>query len=245
MSSAGRKRTTFKSPEDLTEMCRHVGSEGIAFTYNEPSIWFEYIKDVKACDPDLDIVLVSNGLINENPLKELCSITSAVNIDIKGFNDRFYSGICGAHLQNVLDSAETVKGAGVHMELTYLVIPGYNDSQDEIEQFSNWVHDDLSPNVPVHFTRFHPDYLMTDVPITPADIMIHCRTIGIEAGLEYVYTGNMIAEGTSDTVCPECGTTVVKRTGYLVKKTALRKDGRCSVCGHDLNIIIRWADIPV
>jgi pyruvate formate lyase activating enzyme len=235
MSPSGRKRTTYESPEDLVAFCRKEKFDSIAFTYNEPIIWFEYIMDIVEEAPDLRYVLVSNGLVNEEPLKELCRITDAMNIDIKGFTDEFYMKVCGAHLADVLRSAEIVSREAVHLELTYLVIPGYNDSENEIEKFSSWVRDSLSPETPVHFSRFHPDYEMMDVPLTPVETLLMCRETAMENGLEYVYVGNVLTDDSSDTYCPNCGALVIRRTGYLVDLAALNGD-RCSQCRHRMNI---------
>lgn len=236
MSPIGRRRTTYESPEDIVSFCRKEKFDAIAFTYNEPVIWFEYIMDIVNEAPDLRYVLVSNGLICEEPLRELCKVTDAMNIDIKGFTDEFYMKVCGAHLSDVLRSAEIVYREGVHLELTYLVIPGYNDSEKEIEEFSGWVRNNLSPEVPIHFSRFHPDFEMTHVPITPVETLLRCRETAMECGLEYVYVGNVLADDSSDTYCPNCGALVIRRTGYLVDLVALNGD-RCSQCRHRMHII--------
>lgn len=236
MLSSGKKRTTYERPDELVALCRSEGQDIIAFTYNEPMIWFEYILDVMTCDPDLHLILVTNGLVSEEPLRELCRVTEAMNIDIKGFTDSFYMDVCGAHLEDVLRSAEIVFEEGVHLELTYLVIPTYNDTEDEIRHFCQWVRDNLSADVPVHFTRFHPDNEMMDIPWTPVETVLRCRGIGKECGLNHVYVGNALIEGADDTYCPECGTAVVKRLGYLVDIVSLDGD-RCSACGHPVNIV--------
>lgn len=237
MLPSGKKRTTYKSPRELAAMCRHEGLDDIAFTYNEPMIWFEYIRDVKRADPKLRVVLVTNGLACERPLRELCRITDAMNIDVKGFTDEFYMRVCGAHLSDVLESVRIVHDEGVHEELTYLVIPGMNDSEDEIRAFCRWVYE-LSPDIPVHFTRFHPDNEMTDVQWTPVETVLRCRDIGVETGLRYVYVGNTVCEGAEDTYCPECGAPVIRRLGYLVDLSGLDVD-RCRKCGAELNIVRR------
>ncbi len=232
---SGRKRTTYKSPSELAEMCRREGQDVIAFTYNEPSIWFEYIRDVKAADPDLKVVLVTNAYANDTPLKELCAIVDAVNADVKGFTEEFYRDVCGASLAEVLRAVRTIFEAGVHLELTYLVIPGFNDSEDEVAGFCSWVVGTLSPDVPVHFTRFHPDNRMTDVPWTPAETIHRCREIGLSAGLNYVYVGNLMTEEGDDTFCPGCGALLIRRTGWITE--FVNMDGsRCSSCGRDTGI---------
>ena len=232
----GRRRSTYVSPEDLVAHCRREGLNVIAFTYNEPMIWYEYIRDVAAVDPDIRIVLVTNGLACEGPLRDLCHIADAMNIDVKGFTEEFYTRECGAHLGDVLDSVRIVFSEGVHLELTYLVIPGLNDSEEDVGRFCEWVRDTLDPDVPVHFTRFHPDNEMTDIQWTPVETVLRCREIGLECGLEYVYVGNVVTEGAADTYCPGCGTPVIRRLGYLVDVEALDGD-RCAVCGRGLNIV--------
>lgn len=237
---SGKKRSTFKSPGELAAMCRREGQDVIAFTYNEPMIWFEYIRDVGRADPDLRIILVTNALVEEAPLRELCRIVDAVNIDVKGFTEEFYTDVCGAHLEDVLRSVRTVFSEGVHLELTYLVIPGLNDSPGEVRSFCEWVASELSPAVPVHFTRFHPDYEMTGVPMTPVETVLRCREIGMSCGLEFVYVGNTLAEDADDTFCPRCGALAVRRLGYLVDIECL--DGSaCGACGRDLGIVRRRA----
>jgi pyruvate formate lyase activating enzyme len=216
-------------------MCRKDGTDLFAFTYNESAIWYEYIMDVISFAPDLTYVMVSNGLLNEAPLKELCSVIDAFNIDIKGFNEDFYTNICGAHLDDVLRSLKIVHESGAHLELTYLVIPEYNDNMSEIAEMSAWVRDNLSRDVPLHFTRFHPDNEMMDVPWTPTDTLVRAREIAMEAGLNYVYIGNVMTEEGSDTICPDCGSVIIERTGYLVETVGL--DGNCcSNCGRKLSI---------
>ncbi len=235
-SGAGKKRTTFKSPHEIVSMCKNEGSDAIAFTYNEPIIWYEYIMDIMECSPDLKCVLVSNGLCCEEPLRQLCKVADAFNIDIKGFDDDFYMSVCGGHLNDVLNSVKIIFEEGVHLELTYLIIPGYNDSEEEIVEFSKWVIDELSADVPVHFTRFHPDNEMDDVPWTPEDTMIKSREVAMKAGLNFVYLGNMMTDYGSDTFCPACGDDVIKRLGYLIDLNKLY-GSRCVECGRDLKII--------
>ncbi|MCL2142802.1 MAG: AmmeMemoRadiSam system radical SAM enzyme [Methanomassiliicoccaceae archaeon] len=235
-SASGKKRATYESPEELVEMFRKERVDMIAFTYNEPTIWFEYMVDVMECAPDATYILVTNGFINGEPLRELCQHVSAMNIDVKGFTDEFYIKICGGRLQNVLDTVKTAFSLGVHIELTYLMIPGHNDSAEEIKEFIQWVLDNLSADVPVHFTRFHPDNVMNDVPLTPPESLIGAMDTATDMGLNNVYVGNIISEEGSDTYCPECGAAVIRRTGYLVNAVAL-EGLKCKGCGHKLYIV--------
>jgi pyruvate formate lyase activating enzyme len=236
MLPSGKKRTTYERPDEIVALCRKERQDAIAFTYNEPMIWFEYMLDVMKADPDLKCIIVSNGLICEEPLKDLCKVADAMNIDVKGFTEDFYKNVCGARLEDVLKSVVTVFESGVHLELTYLVIPGYNDSEEEVGRFCEWVRGRLSEDVPVHFTRFYPDNQMMDVPWTPVETVMRCREIGMEKGLNYVYVGNTLTDDADDTYCPECGTAVIKRLGYLVDIVSLDGD-RCSCCKHKLNIV--------
>lgn len=238
MLPSGKKRTTYKSPVELASMCRREGQDAMAFTYNEPVIWYEYILDVKKADPGLKIILVTNGLICEEPLRHLCKVTDAMNIDVKGFTDEFYMRICGAHLNDVLKSVAVAFSEGVHIELTYLVIPGLNDSEKEVRSFCEWVRDSLSCDIPVHFTRFHPDNEMTDVRWTPLETVLECRRIGMSVGLNFVYVGNTLSDEADDTYCPECGNVAVRRLGYLVDAGGL--DGcSCARCGRFLYMVRR------
>ncbi len=235
-SPIGKKRTTYKSPSDLTALCRQQGLSQIAFTYNEPMIWFEYIRDVMEQDPDLDLVIVSNGMINEDPMKELCKVTKAMNIDVKSFDQEFYTKLCGGNLEAVKTSCEVAYASKVHLEITYLVIPGYNDDPDTVRRFVRWVHEYLSPEIPIHFTRFHPDYNMTDVRLTPVDTLLRLKALAQEEGMNYVYVGNVMTDDDSNTFCPECGKLLIKRTGYRVDVVGLEGD-RCAFCKHRIHII--------
>ena len=232
----GKKRATYKSPEELLEMCREEEMDIVCFTYNEPMVWFEYIMDFARIAPDdMDIVLMTNGLVNDGPLKELCSIADAFSIDIKAFNKGTHKKLCDAELKEILTTARNIYDRGIHMELNYLVIPGVNDSDEEITKFCRWVKE-ISADVPVHFSRFQPDYQMRDTPLTPVEELLHCREIGMGAGLNYVYVGNTLVDDADDTKCPECGEIAVRRLGYSANPSGL--DGsRCMKCGRDLNMV--------
>jgi pyruvate formate lyase activating enzyme len=214
------------------------GCRNIAFTYNEPTIWHEFTYDAckLAKEKGLGTVYVTNGFIEEEPLREIAPFLDAMNIDVKGFRDDFYTGICKARLDPVLKAAKLAFGLGVHIELTYLIIPTKNDSTEELRDFVAWVHSELSDDVPVHFSRFHPDYKMEDVPPTPIRTMQRAQEIAKEVGLNFVYLGNMPSEDGENTICPKCGTLIIRRHGYFVEKVAYG-GGNCPRCGRSLYIV--------
>ena len=226
------------SPEDVSRLAMENGCRNIAFTYNEPTIWHEFTYDAckLAKEKGLGTVYVTNGFIEEEPLREIAPFLDAMNIDVKGFRDDFYTGICKARLDPVLKAAKVAFGLGVHIELTYLIIPTKNDSTEELREYVSWVHSELNDDVPVHFSRFHPDYKMEDVPPTPMRTMQHAQEIAKEVGLNFVYLGNMPSEDGENTVCPKCGTLIIRRHGYLVEKVAY-DGGNCPRCGRSLYMV--------
>ena len=226
-------------PEDVPELCRKSTCEGVAWTYNEPTMWHEFVYDAsKLCkEKGLFSVFVTNGFINEEPLKKLAEVIDAANIDVKGFRDEFYRKICKARLQPVLNSVELAFDLGVHVELTYLIITGRNDSKEEINDFCRWVAG-IDARIPVHFSRFHPDYLMSHIPSTPIKTMEMARNEAVDAGLDFVYLGNMASTDGENTKCPKCGSLAVRRLGFYTEKMAVTIDGNCSKCGEPLNMII-------
>lgn len=225
------------APKDVSESAIARGINGIAFTYNEPTIWHEFTFDAMkvAKEKGLFTVYVTNGFIQEAPLRELSGYLDAMNIDVKGFTDRFYKDICKASLEPVLRTAETAHDLGIHIEITYLIIPNENDDLEEIRMFSRWLVG-IDPDVPLHFTRFHPDYQMADRGPTPRPIMERARSIAQEEGLRFVYLGNIEVPGGGNTICPQCKTVVVERRGYQVFPSKVRQ-GRCTVCGQDLYMV--------
>ncbi|MBI0581764.1 MAG: AmmeMemoRadiSam system radical SAM enzyme [Methanomassiliicoccales archaeon] len=227
------------SPEAVSETALSAGSRGVAFTYNEPTIWHEFAYDAMkiAKEKGMFTVYVTNGFIQEEPLRELSPFLDAMNIDVKGFTERFYDKVCKAPLEPVLRTVELAHRLGIHVELTYLIIPGENDDRDEIRRFSEWVVS-LDKRIPVHFSRFHPDYEMSDKPPTPIRTMEAAKDIGKEAGLQFIYLGNVMIPHGEDTVCPNCGTLLIERMGFSIGKMDAR-DGRCPVCGQDLYMVQR------
>jgi len=227
------------TPEDVVMYARKSNSKSVSWTYNEPTIWHEFTTEASkaAHDAGLKTVYVTNGFIQAEPLKQLKGVIDAMNIDVKAFRESFYRKICGGRLAPVLRSCELAVQLGIHVELTYLIIPGENDSENEMGEFCKWVVKSLRPNVPVHFSAFHPDYKMTAVPSTPASTMKIAYDVGKKAGLEFVYLGNIYAGDRDDTFCPKCGSLVVAREGFHVSQVDL-KENKCGKCGADINLVI-------
>jgi pyruvate formate lyase activating enzyme len=225
-------------PEDVPQLARESGCHDVAFTYNEPTIWHEFSYDAfRQCkERSISTVYVTNGFIEAEPLKELAPYLSAANVDVKGFREDFYRQTCKGRLGPVLEATELAHRLGVHVELTYLIIPTRNDKEEEVRDFCRWVAGKLSPEVPVHFTRFHPDYMMTDLPGTSMATMEMAQRVARREGLSFVYLGNVQSADGENTRCPKCGSLAVKRSGYHVEIVGLQ-GGNCSKCGEPLNII--------
>ncbi|MDH7516976.1 MAG: AmmeMemoRadiSam system radical SAM enzyme [Candidatus Thermoplasmatota archaeon] len=226
-------------PEEAVSLAKQHGCRGIAWTYNEPTIWHEYSYDsmVLTKKQGLYTVYVTNGYINEEPLKELSKYLDAMNIDVKAFTEEFYKKICKAKLQPVLQTCELSKKLEIYIELTYLVIPGYNDSIDEIKKFCNWVVEKLGDDTPVHFSRFHPDNRLLGVPMTPMHTLQKIFNVAKESGILYPYLGNVPHGDYENTYCPSCGNLCVERLGYSTNICGL-KDGKCLKCNNPIPMII-------
>src|SRR5437763_5754594 len=199
------------SPEQIALAAKRLGCRSVAFTYNDPVIFLEYAVDVaQACqEADIRSVAVTAGYICEEPRMEFFRHMDAANVDLKGFSERFYHQICGGHLQPVLETLVYLKHhTNVWFEITTLLIPGENDSEQELEEMTQWIAANLGPDVPLHFTAFHPDWKMLDTPATPASTLTRARRIALKNGLRYVYTGNVHDEEGGSTYCHACGARV-------------------------------------
>lgn len=227
------------TPDDVVRYARSTGARSVSWTYNEPTIWHEFTTDASraAHGSGLKTNYVTNGYIQEEPLRDLKGVIDAMNIDVKAFRESFYKKVCGGKLAPVLRTCELAVELGIHVELTYLIIPEHNDNQDEISEFSKWVVDSLGAEIPVHFSAFHPDYKLTSVPRTPSKTMAIAYDIAKKAGVEFVYLGNIYAGDRDDTYCPKCGALVVEREGFWVRSTNLKGD-KCGKCGSDLNFVV-------
>lgn len=222
------------TPETIARAAKALGCHSVAFTYNDPVIFAEYAIDVaRAClEVELSTVAVTAGYICEKPRAEFFGHMDAANVDLKAFSDDFYVKLCGAHLQPVLDTLVYLKQeTDVWLELTTLLIPGENDSDDEISRMSNWVMKNLGQETPMHFTAFHPDWKLTDRPPTPPETLSRAREIALKTGLRYVYTGNVRDKTGASTYCHNCGVLLIGRDWYQLTEWNLTDDGACTSCG--------------
>jgi pyruvate formate lyase activating enzyme len=225
------------SPETLARSARDLGCRSVAFTYNDPTIFHEYAIDVAdACrEAGVKAVAVTAGYVCDEPRAEFYAHMDAANIDLKAFSEEFYRHTCGARLEAVKDTLRYVRHeTNVWFEITNLLIPGLNDSDEELHAMTSWIVEDLGPDVPVHFTAFHPDYKLTDRPPTPPEALTRARGIALANGIRYAYTGNVHDSGGSSTYCPGCGAVVIERDWYRLGDYRLTDDGQCTGCGTRL-----------
>ena len=222
------------SPEAIARAAVRLGCRSVAFTYNDPVIFMEYAVDVaQACrEVGVKTVAVTAGYVCDEPRRQLFAHMDAANVDLKAFTEPFYRQVCAGHLAPVLDTLVYLRNeTDVWLEITNLLIPGRNDSDAELQQLSSWVVEHLGPDVPVHFTAFHPDFKMTDVPATAPSSLTRARAIAKSNGVRHAYTGNVHdAEGAS-TYCHACGLQVIERDWYQLGAYRLTDDGRCQRCG--------------
>jgi pyruvate formate lyase activating enzyme len=222
------------SPEAIAMEAVKYGCRSVAFTYNDPVIFAEYAMDVAdACHAlGVQTVAVTAGYMHDQPRRDFYAKMDAANVDLKAFTDDFYFKLTGSHLQPVLDTLLYLRHeTSVWFEITTLLIPGHNDSDEEIGALSRWVLQELGPDVPLHFSAFHPDHKMPDVPATPAATLIRARNIALRTGLHYVYTGNVHHAEGDTTSCPDCGSTLIERDWYQIKRYRLTASGHCPDCG--------------
>lgn len=221
------------TPELVARAAVDLGCRSVAFTYNDPVIFMEYAIDIaRACRVvGIKTVAVTAGYITDEPRAEFYRHMDAANVDLKGFTEDFYRNICGGHLEAVLETLVYLKKeTSVWFELTNLLIPGVNDSDQEIDSMTRWIAANLGPDVPIHFTAFHPDWKMTDRPHTPPRTLSRARRIALQNGIHYAYTGNVHDEDGESTYCPQCGTKLIGRDWYTMTDWTLTSDGRCPKC---------------
>ena len=225
------------SPLTIAEQAKLHNCRSVAFTYNDPVIFHEYAIDVaKAChELGIKTVAVTAGYICEKPRVEFFDVIDAVNVDLKAFTEEFYHKLTGAHLQPVLETLVYIKHeTKVWLEITTLLIPGKNDSDKELNEMCEWIMANLGPDVPLHFSAFHPDWKMMDVPSTPASTLTRAREIAMKTGLRYVYTGNVHDTLGSSSYCYSCGHILIERDWYELGFWGLDADGCCESCGKPL-----------
>jgi len=224
--------TAIISPAEMVGAAVDRQAPVIAFTYNEPTVFTEYLTDVARAGKKerLRHVLVSCGFMNPEPLKEMCGVLDAIKIDLKGFDEDFYRNVCQAELRPVLRSIKQIAASGVHLEIVNLVVPTLNDSDKMMRALVDWVVGDLGPDVPIHFTRFHPDYQLLNLPPTPISTLEKARDLALSRGIRYPFVGNVPGHPGNHTYCPKCGKIVIKRSNFFVEEMNL-KSGKCKFCG--------------
>jgi len=224
------------TPEEIVKDAVKGGCKTISYTYTEPTVFFEFAFDTAklASAEGIQNIFVTNGYMTAEALKMINPYLDAANVDLKAFNEDFYKTYCGAKLEPVKESLKLMKSLGIFVEVTTLLIPGLNDDKKELESLAAFLADDLGSETPWHISRFHPTYKLTDRPRTPVATLLAARDIGIQAGLKYVYTGNVPGENGEKTFCYQCNKILIDRWGFYVQKN-LVKDDRCSYCGAQIH----------
>jgi len=224
-------------PQDIIGLTKRYHCQSVAYTYNEPTIFFEYAYDTAklAHQEGLKNVFVTNGYMTQGALETIEPYLDAANVDLKSFSDRFYRRVIGGTLQPVLETIERMHQLGIWVEVTTLLIPGHNDSDQELAQVVQFIAD-IDVDIPWHISRFIPQYKMRDVPVTSAADLHRAAEIGKRAGLKYVYAGNVPGDPYENTRCPECGEVVVSRVGYMTRVHL--EDDRCPHCGYELAMVV-------
>jgi len=224
-------QSRYLPPEAVAETAAHYNCPIVAYTYSEPVIFYEFMYDtsLEARKKGLHNAVITNGFINPEPLAELIKVVEAIKIDLKAFNQDFYTNYVRGQLQPVLDSIKQIASSKVWLEIVYLVIPTLNDKPEEIRQMARWLKTEIGPDYPLHFSRFQPMYLIKNLPPTPISTLERLRDIALEEGLHYVYLGNVPGHPGENTYCPNCGQVVIERYGYTIKKNSL-SGNKCRHC---------------
>jgi pyruvate formate lyase activating enzyme len=240
----GRIAGGWLPPEKVVFQALAEGCSSISFTYTEPTVYYEYAYDTArlAVGAGLQNVFVTNGYIQAEPLQALQPWLNAANVDLKSFRDRFYREVCRAKLQPVLDTLSLIKRLGIWLEVTTLLIPGWNDEEEELRDLAGFLRE-LDPEIPWHVSAFHPTYRMTDRNRTTVSALRKAREIGLDEGLMFVYTGNVPGDEGEHTFCPKCGRCVIRRQGFRILEMNL-KENRCGACGQTLPLRRGGAEGP-
>jgi len=226
-------RATYAPPQKVATLAQQSGSASIAYTYTEPVIFYEYMLDTSQAGRAVGVksVVVTGGYIEPEPLKKLCRYVDAIKVDLKAFSEKFYRDVVNGELKPVLDALVTMRKLGMWSEIVYLVVPTLNDSDEELKGVARWIKSELGPDVPIHFSRFHPMYLLKNLPPTPLKTLERAKAIADAEGLHYVYIGNVPGHPAENTYCPACRRVVIERVGYTIASNNLRK-GKCRYCQH-------------
>jgi pyruvate formate lyase activating enzyme len=227
--------TAFRQPSEIVGAASARRSPVIAFTYNEPTVFLEYLADTAtlARKQKIRCVMVSCGFMNSEPLAELCRVLDAIKIDLKGFSPDFYRNVSGAELQPVLNTIRQIAKSGIHIEIVNLVVPTLNDSEKMMGGLVDWILGEIGPDVPIHFTRFHPDYQLLNLPPTPVATLDRFRNHAMGKGIRYAYVGNVPDHPGNSTYCPQCGKVVIQRNSMFVTGMNMEK-GKCKYCGRSI-----------
>lgn len=231
--------------KEVVRAAKKNDCKSIAYTYNEPLTFYEFIIDCAKLAHQEGIlnVLVTNGYITLRALEPLAPLIDAANVDIKAITDKFYKEICGVpRVKPILDATKYMKDHGVFIECTNLIIPGYNDTPEELLELSKWVYNELGPDTPLHFSRFHPMYELNHVPSTPVSTITQAREIALDVGLHYVYCGNIPGNEGENTYCPNCGNKVIGRIGFSINRWDMNDNNQCNNCGTSIPIIGKYTE---
>ena len=228
-------RNIYAPPENVVAYAQQSGSKSIAYTYSEPIVFYEYMLDTAIAGRKRGIksVVITAGYVNHDPWMELIREVDAIKVDFKAFTEKFYEEICHAKLKPVMDALVDLSKSGIWYELVYLMVPTLNDDMKNIREMCKWMVTDLGKDVPLHFTRFHPRYLLKNLPPTPVSSLERAREIAMEEGMNFVYVGNVPGHRGEHTYCPKCREVVLGRIGYTITQMNL-KDGKCKFCGNPI-----------
>lgn len=224
------------SAEEIVRIAKANDCEGLSFTYNEPTVFFEFMLDIMVAGKKegLKLLFHTNGGIAKEPLSDLLTVTDAVTVDLKGFTEIFYGNVSSSRLRPVLDTLKRVRATSVHLEIVNLVIPTLNDNNNDIERMCNFINEELGDTTPLHFTRFFPNYKLRNLPPTPVSTLERARQIAVEkAGLKFVYIGNVPGHRYNSTFCPRCGKRIIERRHFEVHENRV-KNGRCPDCNLEI-----------
>jgi pyruvate formate lyase activating enzyme len=231
-------------PADVVAAAKESNCKSIAYTYTEPTVFYEYMLDTAKLGrkSSLKSVVISAGYINPEPMKVLCESVDAVKIDLKSLRNKYYNEICSGELQPVLNVLKVLRDSGVWYEIVYLVVPSLNDSDEELKDTARWIYENLGPDVPLHFSRFYPMYQLKNLPPTDPKRLTWAREMAMDIGLNYVYVGNVSGDPGESTHCPKCGKVLVKRVRYFIRQNDI-VDGKCKWCSEKIPGV--WHDDQV